>query len=84
MENNKQQTAVDSIIEFCQKQMHNHYSISHNDVCSSIIKFCQEQAKEMEKNNIIDFTNSWFQECCTDLRVEKWPKQYYLENLNNK
>ena len=48
MTNNKQQTAVDSIIEFCQKQMDNDSSI-HKGVYLSIIKFCQEQAKEMEK-----------------------------------
>jgi hypothetical protein len=48
MTNNKQQTAVDSIIEFCQKQMDNDSSI-HKGVYLSIIKFCEEQAKEMEK-----------------------------------
>jgi hypothetical protein len=39
---------VDSIIEFCQKQMENDSSI-HKGVYLSIIKFCKEQAKEMEK-----------------------------------
>ena len=48
MTNNKQQSAVDSIIELCQKQMDNDSSI-HKGVYLSIIKFCQEQAKEMEK-----------------------------------
>ena len=48
MTNNKQQTAVDSIIEFCQKQMDNDSRI-HKGVYLSIIKFCEEQAKEMEK-----------------------------------
>ncbi len=47
MTNNKQQTEVDSIIEFCQKQMDNDSSI-HKGVYLSIIKFCKEQAKEME------------------------------------
>jgi len=47
MTNNKQQTAVGSIIEFCQKQMDNDSSI-HKGVYLSIIKFCEEQAKEME------------------------------------
>jgi hypothetical protein len=46
MSNNKQ-TAVDSIIEFCQKQMDNDSSI-HKGVYLSIIKFCEEQAKEIE------------------------------------
>jgi rubrerythrin len=39
------QTAVDSIIEFCQKQMENDSSI-HKGVYLSIIKFCQEQITE--------------------------------------
>jgi hypothetical protein len=45
MSNNKQQTAVDSIIEFCQKQMENDSSI-HKGVYLSIIKFCKEQITE--------------------------------------
>jgi len=52
MTNNKQQTAVDSIIELCQELLANHYSISHDGVCSEIIRFCQEQAKEMDKQRI--------------------------------
>ena len=52
MKNNKQQTAVDSIIELCQELLANHYSISHDAVCSEVIKFCQQQAKEMEKEQI--------------------------------
>ncbi len=45
MTNNKQQTAVDSIIEFCQKQMDNDSSI-HKGVYLSIIEFCKEQITE--------------------------------------
>ena len=45
MSNNKQQTAVDSIIEFCHKQMDNDSSI-HKGVYLSIIKFCEEQITE--------------------------------------
>ena len=45
MTNNKQQTAVDSIIEFCHKQMVNDSSI-HKGVYLSIIKFCEEQITE--------------------------------------
>ena len=51
MTNNKQLSVVDSIIEFCQKQMDNDSSI-HKGVYLSIIKFCEEQAKEMEKEQI--------------------------------
>jgi len=59
MTNNKQQTTVDSIIEFCQKQMDNDSSI-HKGVYLSIIKFCKEQAKEMEKKRTINFTEDWY------------------------
>lgn len=52
MTNNKQQTAVNSIVEFCQKQMDNDSSI-HKGVYYAIIKFCQEQGKEMEKDQMI-------------------------------
>ena len=44
MSNDKQQTAVDSIIEFCHKQMDNDSSI-HKGVYLSIIKFCKEEGK---------------------------------------
>ena len=44
MSNNKK-TAVDSIIEFCHKQMDNDSSI-HKGVYLSIIKFCEEQITE--------------------------------------
>jgi hypothetical protein len=59
MTNNKQQTAVDSIIELCQELLANHYSISHDGVCSEIIRFCQEQAKEMEKEQQEKLSASW-------------------------
>jgi hypothetical protein len=54
MGNNKQHSAVDSIIEFCQELLGNHYSISHDGVCSEVIRFCQEQAKGMEKEQAIN------------------------------
>jgi len=79
MTNNKQQTAVDSIIEFCQELLSNHYSISHDGVCSEIIRFCQEQAKEMEKERMIEFTNEWFEEYQCGLGNFKNPTQYYEE-----
>jgi len=79
MTNNKQQTAVDSIIELCQELLANHYSISHDGVCSEIIRFCQEQAKEMEKERMIEFTNEWFEEYQCGLGNFKNPTQYYEE-----
>jgi hypothetical protein len=47
------QSAVESIIEFCKKQKNNDVN-SHKGAYSTIIKFCEEQAKEMEKQQIID------------------------------
>jgi hypothetical protein len=79
MTNNKQQTAVDSIIELCQELLSNHYSISHDGVCSEIIRFCQEQAKEIEKERMIEFTNEWFEEYQCGLGNFKNPEQYYNE-----
>ena len=80
MTNNKQQTAVDSIIEFCQKQMDNDSSI-HKGVYLSIIEFCEEQAKEMEKERMIDFANNCIKQIevsdtCELLMVES-PKDLY-------
>ena len=46
--NNKEQTAVDCIIEFCQKRMFMEASV-HQVIYLSVIKFCEEHAKEMEK-----------------------------------
>jgi hypothetical protein len=61
MSNNKQQTAVDSIIEFCQKQMDNDSSI-HKGVYLSIIKFCKEQITEESeihwKTTLLMMTNN--------------------------
>jgi hypothetical protein len=51
MTNNKQQTAVDSIIEFCKHKMFMEASV-HQVIYLSLIKFCKEQAKEMEKEQI--------------------------------
>jgi hypothetical protein len=61
MTNYKQQTAVDSIIEFCQKQMDNDSSI-HKGVYLSIIKFCKEQITEESeihwKTTLLMMTNN--------------------------
>jgi len=61
MTNNKQKTAVDSIIEFCQKQMESDSSI-HKGVYLSIIKFCQEQITEASeihwKTTLLMMTNN--------------------------
>jgi hypothetical protein len=76
MTNNKQQTAVDSIIELCQKQMNNDSSI-HKGVYLSIIKFCKEQAKEMEMEQK---ANTW-NNAINAIEKDKWEsfEQYYKE-----
>ena len=79
MNNNKQQTAVDSIIDLCQELLANHYSISHDGVCSEIIRFCQEQAKEMEKERII---NAWKAgDGKYDKVADNLAEQYYNETF---
>ena len=77
MTNNKQQTAVDSIIELCQELLANHYSISHDAVCSEVIKFCQEQAKEMEKEQK---ANTW-NNAINAVEKNKWESfdEYYQQ-----
>ena len=76
--NNKQRTAVDSIIEFCKKRMFMEASV-HQVIYLSLIKFCEEQAKEMEKHRMIEFTNEWFEEYQCGLGNFKNPEKYYNE-----
>ena len=80
MTNNKQQTAVDSIIEFCQKQMDNDSSI-HKGVYLSIIEFCEEQAKAMNKEEIIEGYANGHNDGCRYMNNEKQQfehaEQYY-------
>jgi phage FluMu gp28-like protein len=61
MTNETQKTAVDSIIEFCQKQMDNDSSI-HKGVYLSIIKFCKKQITEESeihwKTTLLMMTNN--------------------------
>jgi len=74
---NKQQTAVDSIIEFCQKQMDNDSSI-HKGVYLSIIKFCKEQITEESeihwKTTLVTMTNN----------KQQTPMEWFIEQLEEK
>jgi hypothetical protein len=70
-------TAVESIIEFCKKQKNNDVN-SHKGAYSTIIKFCEEQAKEMEKQQIID---AWDSAYGGDSNHEG--EQYYNETFKN-
>jgi hypothetical protein len=49
----KQQTAVDAIIKYCEEKLHSSVN-SHGGAYTSIINFCKQQAKEMEKEQIVD------------------------------
>jgi hypothetical protein len=60
MTNNKQ-SSVDSIIEFCHKQMDKDTSI-HKGVYLSIIKFCEEQVKAMHKDEMIEFARNYMRQ----------------------
>ena len=68
MTNNKQQTTVDTIIKFMED---NQYFIG-NDLYEFL-----KQAKEMEKERMIEFTNEWFEEYQCGLGNFKNPEQYY-------
>ena len=68
MTNNKQQTSVDTIIKFMED---NQYFIG-NDLYEFL-----KQAKEMEKERMIEFTNEWFEEYQCGLGNFKNPEQYY-------
>jgi len=79
MTNNKQQTAVDSIIEFCKKRMFMEASV-HQVIYLSLIKFCEEQAKEMDKEQKIrDFTDGYLYrgEQLTPWLIDKWYNETY-------
>jgi flagellar biosynthesis/type III secretory pathway protein FliH len=83
MSNNKQQTAVDSIIELCQELLANHYSISHDAVCSEVIKFCQEQAKEMEvMGKEMSYADGYKEGYKRGLELIKWNIENELKKLN--
>jgi hypothetical protein len=52
-ETNKMVTAVDTIIKYCEEKLHSSVN-SHGGAYASIINFCKQQAKAMEKEQIID------------------------------
>jgi hypothetical protein len=80
MTNNKQQTAVEWL----------HYELFKSFQKFHTIQFTMEeyqennvklylQAKEMEKERMIEFTNEWFEEYQCGLDNFKNPEQYYNE-----
>ena len=83
MTNNKQKTAVEwlegQIIKF-------HYwkrNPEFDEDCFDEIELHKsiQQAKEMEKQRIIEFTNEWFEEYQCGLDNFKNPEQYYNETF---
>lgn len=69
MTNNKQQTAVEWL-----------FSYMFNPSLPQKEQFeLLEQAKEMEKERMIQFTNEWFEEYQCGLGNFKNPEQYYNE-----
>jgi hypothetical protein len=84
MTNNKQQTAVDSIIELCKKRMFMEASV-HQVIYLSLIKFCEEQAKEMEKEKhekFNKFLNDEKQLGISDLKTIERIQWYYNTYFN--
>jgi hypothetical protein len=87
MTNETQKTAVDSIIEFCQKQMDNDSSI-HKGVYLSIIKFCKKQITEESeihwKTTLLMMTNNKQQTAVKwyDNEIEKLFNQFIIDKIN--
>jgi len=76
-------TAVEQIIEFCKKQKNNDVN-SHKGAYSTIIKFCEEQAKEMEKQQIIDAWDDGYEKGYGYLSAKfDSAEQYYNETFND-
>ncbi len=77
------QTAVESIIKFCE-QMANQDLNSHRGAYFNVIKFCKDQAKEMEKQQ---HKQTWFESTSqfaneAEMLYKKDFEQYYNETLN--
>jgi len=75
MENNKQVTAV----EWLQKQLSNKIYTSIEDY-NTQSKLAFEQAKAMEKQNMIKFANDFLFHDDTDLTAEQYYNETYGQN----
>jgi hypothetical protein len=74
---NKPQTAVEWLISKVNKQSWGDFRI---DIPNEII----EQAKQMEKERMIEFTDDfWFHCVSKDGSIEITPEQYYNETYGN-
>ena len=73
-----QQTAVDTIIKYCEEKLYTSVN-SHGGAYTSIINFCKQQAKEMEKEQII---KAWWNG--NTALIEQTSEQYYNETHGDK
>jgi hypothetical protein len=80
MTNNKQQTAVEWLHDELFKSFEKFYTLQFTmeEYQANNVKLYL-QAKEMEKERMIEFTNEWFEEYQCGLDNFKNPEQYYNE-----
>ena len=80
MKNNKQQTAVEWLYDELFKSFQKLYTLQFTmeEYQANNVKLYL-QAKEMEKERMIEFTNEWFEEYQCGLGNFKNPTQYYNE-----
>jgi hypothetical protein len=69
-----QQTALDWLEDNLIGNPHTEKDFMHN-------KNVFQEAKQMEKKQMIDFTNEWFTEYLEGVGDYKTPKQYYNETF---
>ena len=65
---------------FNQIELLKHSCINEEQFLNNMLIF-REQAKEMEKERMIEFTNEWFEEYQCGLGNFKNPEQYYQETF---
>ena len=82
MTNNKQQTAVEWLYDELFKSFQKFYTLqlTMEEYQANNVKLYL-QAKEMEKERMIEFTNEWFEEYQCGLGNFKNPTQYYNETF---
>jgi hypothetical protein len=80
MTNNKQQTSVEWLHDELFKSFEKFYTLQFTmeEYQANNVKLYL-QAKEMEKERMIEFTNEWFEEYQCGLDNFKNPEQYYNE-----
>jgi hypothetical protein len=73
---NKQQTAVETIIKYCEEKLRTDVN-SHRGAYTNVINFCKTQAKAIEKEQI---ENAWCDgNDCISFNAKINAEQYYNE-----